>query len=183
MSREMGVPLLRAEVGQFLRMMVGVHRPGSILEIGTGVGYSGHILLDRADAGCRLCTVELEEDRGKRARELFYESGFGDRVTVFLGDAKDIVPNMSGRFDLIFMDGPKSCYYTFLPDFLRMLNKGGLLICDNVLLMGNISGDSGVTKESTLMRNMRAFLREIQKPPWLSSVLDVGDGVSVSQLL
>ena len=175
--------MLGDQVSQLLRVLVATHPPQNILEIGTGVGYSGHILLDSAPATCQLHTIELDEVRGQKAKEQFKNSGLANRATVFIGDAREIVPNlmpaMGLEFDIILMDGPKSCYKTFLPDFDRLLKKDGILICDNVLLKGNISGETEV-KDSVIIRNMRAFLQDIQQPPWISSVLNIGDGISIS---
>jgi len=178
-SHKMSVPLLSDEVAQLLRVIVAMHKPKKILEIGTGVGFSGHILLDMATKDCTLYTIELDQIRALKARELFKNSEYFDRVTVFLGDAKEIVPSINGSFDLIFMDGAKSNYLTFIPEFIRLLKKDGVLVCDNVLLKGNISGQTQA-KDSVIIRNMKSFLNAIQAPPFVSSVLEIGDGVSIS---
>ncbi len=174
------IPVLLPETAAFLRQVVMMVAPKKALEIGTAIGYSGHIIL--GESNCHLYTIEADEKSLSIANEFFSASGYKDRVTTFLGDANEIVPLFSGEFDFIFLDGPKTRYVQYLPYLKRMLCEGGVLLCDNVLFNGMVSGEVElVKKKATIVNALDLFLREITADEELvSSVLPVGDGVSLS---
>lgn len=174
------IPVLLPETAALLRQIVMLKRPKKALEIGTAIGYSGHIILGESD--CHLYTIEADEKSLSIATEFFDKSGYKDRVTTFLGDANEIVPMFSGEFDFIFLDGPKTRYIQYLPYLKRMLCVGGVLLCDNVLFNGMVSGESKlVRKKATIVNALDLFLRTIASDDdFATSVLPVGDGVSLS---
>lgn len=174
------IPVLLPETAAFLRQMVYIKQPKKILEIGTAIGYSGHIILGSCNG--HLYTIEADEKLLDKANEFFEESGYKDRVTAYLGDANEIIPLFSGQFDFIFLDGPKTRYIQYLPYLKRMLNKNGILICDNVLFNGMVSGETEVVKKkATIVNALDLFLRKIiVDSDFITSVLPVGDGVSLS---
>jgi len=153
-----------------------------ILEIGTAIGYSAILLCKSIGPEGRVYTIEIDEDNIRIAKENFKKAGVFDQVTVFPGDAKEILPYMDGCYDMIFMDGPKSHYESFLPYFFRLLKEGGLLVCDNVLFRGMVSGDRKVKgRKATIVKKMRSFLSCISRHPYFdTSVIPIGDGLSVS---
>lgn len=174
------IPVLLPETAALLRQVVMLVNPQKALEIGTAIGYSGHIILGESD--CRLYTIEADEKLLAIANEFFAKSGYKDRVTAFLGDANEIVPLFSGNFDFIFLDGPKTRYIQYLPYLKRMLNEGGVMLCDNVLFNGMVSGESEISKKkATIVNALDLFLRTIASDDdFITSVLPVGDGVSLS---
>lgn len=185
-----GVPVLQKVVEQFLQTMVSIAKPLRILEVGTGIGYSGMVLLKCASHDTTLTTVELNEQSFEIAKGTFAKYS-KDKVNMINGDCRVVVPQLleqKEQFDMIFMDGPKSAYYQLLDDFYQLLPQGGLLICDNVLLKGNIVGDRykdfmqsiGAKKPSTIVTNLQKFVQAINDPIWTSTILDIADGVSLS---
>jgi predicted O-methyltransferase YrrM len=179
------VPIISDIVAQLLMTYVACHKPSSILEIGTGIGYSGLILLHNAPRA-KLVSCELQANLADIARSNMVKYNYD--AVVLQGDCRDIVPqlrqgltiqhnSLPDKYDLIFMDGPKSAYMQLLPHFVALMSARGVLICDNVLLHGNVVQQS---KPSTMVRNMRQFLLEIHKPPLISSVLPIGDGISIT---
>ncbi|MBR2967365.1 MAG: O-methyltransferase [Clostridia bacterium] len=174
------IPVLLPETAAFLKQAVMLKNPKKILEIGTAIGYSGHVILGACDG--HLYTIEADEKSLKKANEFFTSSGYKDRVTTYLGDANEIVPLFSGEFDFIFLDGPKTRYIQYLPYLKRMLSPGGILLCDNVLFNGMVSGESEVVKKkATIVNALDLFLRTITSDEdFVTSVLPVGDGVSLS---
>lgn len=181
-AREEGIPVMLPETSKLLATIVAMTRPEKILEIGTAVGYSGSIMLKNAKNTSILKTIEIEESSYIRAKETFKKEGFVGQVTQYLGDAEEIIPMMSGTFDFILCDGPKSRYLEFYPYLKKMLNVGGTLFCDNVLFRDYISGEvKNPHRMQTIVNNMRDFLDVISKDEDMTTcLLDVGDGVTIS---
>lgn len=174
------IPVLLPETAAFLKQMISLKQPKKILEIGTAIGYSGHIILSACDG--HLYTIEADEKSLGKANEFFASSGYESRVTTYLGDANEIVPLFSGEFDFIFLDGPKTRYVQYLPYLKRMLAAGGVLFCDNVLFNGMVSGEAEVVKKkATIVNALDAFLKAVASDEdFITSILPVGDGVSLS---
>src|SRR6476619_4734322 len=105
-----GLPLVDAEVGALLRVLATAVGAKRILEIGTAIGYSGIWLAGALPPGGLLLTLEMDEDRARRARENFARAGVADRVNVIVGDARRMLAKVAGPFDLIFQDGDKQLY-------------------------------------------------------------------------
>jgi len=181
-ARKEGLPILREPVACFLRVLVQSSGAQKALEVGTSIGYSTMVLLDSMGKEGKVVTIEVDEVVQAKAREYFKKAGVSDRVTMFLGDAGEIIPFMDGEFDLIFLDGPKAQYLNYLSDCIRLLKTGGLLLCDDVLFYGMIASDGLVQRRKiTIVKRMRKFLEAISTHPQLvTSVIPLGDGLSVS---
>ena len=119
---ERHIPVICEETEKLLRIIVKIKAPERILEIGTAVGYSGAVMLETAPKA-RLYTVEKDADRCEEARENFIRLGMEERVNVINGDAEEILPMLTGSYDLVFMDGPKGKYEVFLPYITEMLKE------------------------------------------------------------
>ena len=174
------IPVLLPESKAFLVQLVTLLKPAKTLEIGTAVGYSSQLIL--RNGGERLFTVEIDEGLASIAKSYFSRAGLSDRVNVFIGDASEIIPLMEGSFDFIFMDGPKTRYIEYLPHLMRMLKKGGTLLCDNVLWNGMVSGKNETQKnKTTIVHGLDKFITAICSDDRLiTSILPVGDGMSLS---
>lgn len=182
-ARERYIPVMLDDTKQFLLELVKSLAPRRILEIGTAIGYSGIVMLS-ASPNATLNTIELDENTANLARENFRKAEVYDRVNLFVGDAKGIVPMLSGSYDFIFMDGPKGQYEVFLPYLTDVLEVGGTLVCDNVLYKGLVEHvpENKRHKHITVARNMHAFLQDITSNPHYSTAVHrIGDGVSVSK--
>lgn len=172
------IPILLPETAAFLRQTVILAKPHKILEIGTAVGYSAHIML-KACPNAQVYTVEVNEKLADIAKEFFGRSGLLDRVTCFVGDAAEIVPLLSGLYDLIFLDGAKTRYIEYLPYLKRILKPGGVLFADNVLFNGMVDGSGEPKREKlSIVRKLDAFVRTVaEDPDFITAILPVGDGV------
>lgn len=181
---ERGIPVADDETLQFLLLTVTALRPKRILEIGTAVGLSGSAML-LACPDARLTTMELEEERYLEAKENFAALGVKDRVTAHLGDAGEILAMMDGEYDFVFLDGPKAQYEKYLFDLKRLMKKGATLFADDVLLYGWVSGEEPTPqKRHSIVDKIRSYLQTVTNDPeFLTSVLDVGDGVALSVYL
>ncbi|MDR2201379.1 MAG: O-methyltransferase [Clostridiales bacterium] len=182
-GRGRGISLVLPETAAVLKQLVYLKRPSKILEIGTATGYSGIIMLSMF-AGAELTTIEIDEDLCAEARRNFEAAGLSPRVSVFNGDASEILPLTDGEFDFVFLDGPKAHYSEYLPFIKKRLKRGGLLACDNVLFGGMVSGEIPCGKRGSLVRKLDSFLRAVcSDPDFLASVIPVGDGLCAAVLL
>ena len=182
-AKETDVPIIRKEMQSFLRFLLTMKRPMRILEVGTAIGFSALLMSEYAPEGCQITTIEKYEPRIPIARENFKKAGKEECITLLEGDATDILKELDGTYDLIFMDAAKGQYIHFLPDILRLLELGGLLISDNVLQDGDVveSRYAVVRRNRTIHGRMREYLFELTHHPRLeTSILPVGDGITLS---
>ncbi len=182
-ARAERVPIIRPEAVSFLQVMTMLCSPKSILEVGTAIGYSALLMAQVMPEDCRITTIENYEKRIPRARENFRLAGMEDRITLLEGDAGLILPELTGSYDLIFMDGAKGQYIHWLPDVLRLLPVGGVLISDNVFQDGTIveSRFAVERRDRTIHSRMREYLFELKhREDLLTSIVPIGDGVTIS---
>ncbi len=183
MCRKTDVPVIRTQVQGLLKFLLALHRPKDILEVGTAIGFSALLMSEYAPEGCHVTTIEKYEKRIPLAKENFKRAGKEDAITLLEGDAADILKELDGSYDFIFMDAAKGQYIHFLPDVLRLLRTGGLLVSDNVLQDGDIMESRfAVTRRNrTIHARMREYLYGIKHHEKLETViLQVGDGVALS---
>ena len=132
------VPIIRRETSAFLKTLIALKRPQSILEVGTAVGYSALLMSRVMPENCRITTIEKYEKRIPIAKRNFERAGKEPCITLLEGDAEEILGTLSGPYDFIFMDAAKGQYINYLPEILRLMPKGGLLITDNILQEGEL---------------------------------------------
>ena len=177
------VPIIRRETAALLKTMVTLVSPARILEVGTAVGYSALLMASVMPENCRITTIEKYEKRIPEAKENFRLAGMEEKITLLEGDAAEILAELSQPFDFIFMDAAKGQYMHFLPDVLRLLAPGGLLVSDNVLQEGNIieSRYAVCRRDRTIHARMREYLYTLTHHGELETVvLPVGDGATLS---
>ncbi|MBR5509072.1 MAG: O-methyltransferase [Lachnospiraceae bacterium] len=177
------VPIIRREMQSFLKFLLKSHRPVRILEVGTAVGFSAILMSEYAPEACKITTIEKYEKRIPIARENFIRAGKQDRITLLEGDAMEILKGLKGTYDFIFMDAAKGQYIYYLPELLRLLEPGGILVSDNVLQDGDIieSRFAVERRNRTIHARMREYLYELTHCEELTtSILPLGDGVTVS---
>ena len=177
------VPIIRKSMQQLLRFLLTLTKPKNILEVGTAIGFSALLMSEYAPQEAHITTIEKYEKRIPIARENFAKAGKSERITLLEGDAADILKALEGSFDLIFMDAAKGQYIHFMPDILRLLSPGGLLISDNVLQDGDIiqSRFAVERRNRTIHSRMREYLYTLTHHEQLTtSLLPLGDGVTLS---
>lgn len=182
-AREDRVPVIRAETAAFLKTMTAAVSPKAILEVGTAVGYSALLMAQASSGDCIITTIEKYEKRILKARENFRQAGMEERIILLEGDAGQILAGLTGSYDLIFMDAAKGQYIHWLPDVLRLLSPGGMLISDNVLQDNTIleSRFAVERRDRTIHSRMREYLFQLKNLKDLTtSIIPIGDGVTVS---
>ena len=181
-ARENYIPVMLDDTKKLLQQLTTENQPKKILEIGTAIGYSGIVMLTSSPEA-QLNTIEMDEKSAEMARQNFIQAGVYDRVNLFVGDAKEIVTQLTGKYDFIFLDGPKGQYDCFLPYLIDVLEMGGLLVCDNVLYKGLVEHvPEHRHKHITIARNLNRFLDDLNNDNRLTTRLHrTGDGVTVSR--
>ncbi len=177
------VPIIRKEMQSFLKVLLAMHAPRSILEVGAAVGFSALLMSEYAPADCRITTIENYEKRIPVARENFRRAGKEGQISLIEGDALDILKKLEGSYDFIFMDAAKGQYIHYLPEVLRLLKDGGVLVSDNVMQDGEVieSRFAVERRNRTIHARMREYLYELKHTEeLLTSILPLGDGVAVS---
>ncbi len=176
------VPIIRKDMQAYLKYLMFTHRPKNILEVGTAIGFSA-ILMSEYAPDAHITTIENYDKRIPIARQNFIRFNRQDRIELIEGDALEVLPLLTDSYDFIFMDAAKGQYINYLPDILRLLKPGAILVSDNVLQDGDIveSKYAVVRRDRTIHTRMREYLYELKHNENLVTViLPVGDGITVS---
>lgn len=177
------VPIIRKDMQTFLKTFLALKKPKRILEVGTAVGFSALLMCEYSVPDVHITTIENYDKRIPVARANFARAGRENQITLIEGDAQEVLKTLDGPFDFIFMDAAKGQYIHFLPDILRLLEKEGVLISDNVLQDGDIieSHFAVERRNRTIHKRMRDYLYTLTHHEQLvTSVLPVGDGITLS---
>lgn len=180
---ETGVPVIRREMQSFIKTLLAMKKPKRILEVGTAIGFSTLLMCEYGPSDLKITTIENYEKRIPIAKENFKKAGREEQITLLKGDAGEILKTLSETYDFIFMDAAKGQYINWLPDVLRLMEKGSVLVSDNVLQEGDIIESRYLVerRNRTIYKRMREYLYELTHNPILvTSVLPVGDGAAVS---
>ena len=181
-ARASDVPIIRREMQSFLKVLLTLQKPASILEVGTAVGFSALLMSEYTTDECRITTIENYEKRIPIARANFRRAGKEDRITLIEGDAAQVLKRLEGPYDFIFMDAAKGQYIHYLPDVMRLLADGGCLVSDNVMQDGDVieSRFAVERRNRTIHARMREYLYELKhREELVTSILPLGDGVAV----
>lgn len=182
-AKETNVPIIRTEMQSLIKLLLAIKKPASILEVGCAIGFSALLMSEYAPEGCKITTIEKYEKRIPIAKENFRRAGKEESITLLEGDALEWLQKLSGSYDMIFMDAAKGQYIHFLPEVLRLMPAGGILLSDNVLQDGDvIQSRYAVTRRNrTIHTRMRDYLYELKHHPLLeTAILPLGDGVTIS---
>ena len=177
------VPIIRKEMGNLLKVLIALKQPERILEVGTAVGYSSILMSENMPENCHITTIENYDKRIPVAKNNFIRAGVIDKITLIEGDAADVLKTLDGPYDFIFMDAAKAQYIVILPDILRLLSPGGILITDNVLQEGDLvqSRFAVCRRDRTIHSRMREYLYTVTHCDELvTSVITLGDGITFS---
>lgn len=182
-AEENNVPIIRRETGEFIRVLMAMNRPEKVLEIGAAIGFSAIFMSRFLKDGAHITTIENYPPRIEEARKNISRAGAEDKITLLEGDAQDILPELDDVYDFIFMDAAKGQYGCFFTESIRLLKRGGVLLCDNVLQDGDVlESRFAVTRRNrTIHARMREYLYDLTHDDRLeTAILNIGDGMSIS---
>lgn len=181
-ARKDYIPIIKAEVGQFLQILIKAKKPKRILEIGTAIGYSTIWMARAVEGEAEVITIEKDAEMYLAARENFQAAGLSEKIRQKYGDALEILPYLKGDFDFVFIDAAKGQYLNYLELLMDLVPVGGLILADNVLYRGYVEKEGQIAhKRRTMVRTLQKYLDFIQDHPCLDSlVLNLGDGLALS---
>lgn len=177
------VPIIRKETQSFLKVLLMMNQPVRILEVGTAIGFSAILMSEYIPENGHITTIEKYEKRIPIAKENFRRAGKEEQITLIEGDALEVMQSLEGPYDFIFMDAAKGQYIHYMPEAIRLLAPGGVLMSDNVLQDGDIieSRYAVERRNRTIHSRMREYLYELKHNEELqTSILPLGDGVALS---
>ena len=176
-----GVPIIRRATQDMLKFILAGHKPESILEIGAAVGFSAIFMATYCPCKVKITTIENYEKRIVVCKENIAKSDYSEDIDLICGDAMEVLKELVDkgcRYDMIFIDAAKAQYINYLPLVKEMLNKGGVLVSDNVLFDGDIvqSRFAVRRRDRTIHSRMREFLRTLSgDKDFVTTVLPIGD--------
>lgn len=176
------VPIIRKDTQSFLRFLLNVHKPKRILEIGTAVGFSAIMMAENTEESCIIDTIENYEKRIPVATENIRKSGYEKRITLFEGDAAEVLKTLKEPYDFIFMDAAKGQYPVFFNNMEHLIKKGTVIVTDNIFQDGDMIESKYAVRrrDRTIHKRMRDYLYDIsQKKDYETDILPIGDGLSL----
>lgn len=176
------IPIIMDDTLEVVDKILKETKPKKILEIGTAVGYSAMCFSEYLQEDGIIDTIERDEERIAEAKVNIEKVGVAEKINILEGDAVEILPTLTGKYDMIFIDAAKGKYPFFLKEALRMLEKDGVILADNILYKGYVMSDYNKHKQRTAVRNLREYIHEVTEDPNLETeILEVGDGLAISK--
>nr|WP_307990146.1 O-methyltransferase [uncultured Niameybacter sp.] len=177
-------PIIKPEVADFMKVILTIQKPKEILEIGTAVGYSAMLMSEFLEEEGKITTIERFPYMSEIAKKNIKRASLEDKIEIIEGDAAQVLTTLEEeKYDVVFMDCAKGQYINFLPDCIRVLKPGGILITDNVLHKGTVAKSRYLIdrRQRTTHARLREFLYTITHHEGLtSSVIPIGDGIALS---
>lgn len=176
-AEEHGHPIADPEVAQLLRALVRTKCPRRVLEVGTNIGYSVIVMGRECDDEAVIETIEIDHNTLTTARQFVSEAALPCRVVFHEGAALDVLPRLTGPFDFLFIDCVKTEYEDYLDALLPKLERGAVIVCDNLLWKGRVAaGEHDAATDA-----LRAFNKRLATDPRLiTTILPLGDGTGIS---
>ena len=167
--------------GRFLSLLSKMVQPRTILEIGTYTGYATLCLAEGLYPEGVLHTIDIKEELTDLQREFFDRSGYGSQIVQHLGKAADIIPSLNTTFDLVFIDADKQNYAHYFDLVIEKMNRGGIILSDNVLWSGKVVEEVKHNDKHT--QALMAYNQKIKDDPRVETVLlPIRDGITLSRV-
>lgn len=167
--------------GRFLSLLSKMVQPRTILEIGTYTGYATLCLAEGLHLEGVLHTIDIKEELTDLQREFFDRSGYGNQIVQHLGKAADIIPALDTTFDLVFIDADKQNYAHYFDLVIEKMNRGGIILSDNVLWSGKVVEEVKHNDKHT--QALMAYNQKIKDDPRVETVLlPIRDGITLSRV-
>ena len=146
--------------GRTLAMLSNLMKPDFILEIGTFTGYSAICMAEGLSETGKLLTIDINEEMESIARRNIQKAGFENKIELKIGDAAEIIPELTQPIDLVFIDADKKNYPMYYDLVFDKVSTGGLIICDNVLWDGKVFDPTAKDKKTKILREFNLKLKE-----------------------
>ena len=173
------IPIIPHETVAYFRFLLETLQPEKILEIGTAIGFSALLMAEHAPHA-QITTIDRNPEMIALAKANFTKFDKHKQITLLEGDAMDLLPGLKDRYDFVFMDSAKSKYVVFLPEVLRCLASGGIIIIDDVFQGGDVAKEIGEVRrgQRTIYRGLhQLFDKTLDQSEITSALLPLGDGI------
>ena len=181
------VPIINERGRQAFLQVVQEAKPHRVLEIGTAIGYSSLLMAKNGAADIEITTLELSDERIKTAQGYIDRSAYADRIHIMGGDAAEnlLKLQMTGqKFDFVFIDAAKGQYVDYFHKIQPMLAAKAVILADNVLFRGYVKGDVPTPRRfKTIVKRLREYIELVSQPPYVTEILENGDGLAVTRRL
>jgi len=167
--------------GRFLSLISHLIKPTRILEIGTYTGYSALCLAEGLAPDGILHTIDINDELESFVRNYFKQSGLEDKIHFHLGNAKEIIPSINEKFDLVFIDADKINYSLYYDLVFPKVKQGGLILADNVLWSGKVTDESAKDKDTQAIKDFN--LKVMNDPAVENMLLPLRDGIMMARKL
>jgi predicted O-methyltransferase YrrM len=184
-AKEHNTPIVTPDVAGLLKVMIKSVQVKNILEVGTAIGYSAILMGLSAGQNFSITTIERDEENAAIAVQNIKNAGMEQNIRVLTGDASEVLENVEGTFDMIFVDAAKGQYMDFFQKSIGKLKIGGIFVCDNVLFRGMVAERTLlIRRKITIVKRLKKFLQYISDNESLqTTIIPMGDGVSISYKL
>ncbi|MBQ4822254.1 O-methyltransferase [Aquimarina sp. MMG016] len=167
--------------GRVLSMLSKLIRPKSILEIGTYTGYSALCIAEGMQKDGILHTIDINEELERFQRKYFNLSPYGDQIHQHIGNATEIIPDLDLKFDLVFIDADKPNYSTYFDLIINKMNRGGIILSDNVLWSGKVI--EKLEEDDLSTKALLAYNKLLADDDRIETVLlPIRDGLTISRV-
>lgn len=178
-ARSENIPIIPHETVAYFRFLMETIQPKNILEIGTAIGFSA-LLMAQHSPHAKITTIDRNPEMIGFAKENFEKFDSRKQITLLEGDAADVLSTLTDTYDFVFMDSAKSKYIVFLPEILKHLEVGGVVVLDDVFQGGDIAKDIMEVRrgQRTIYRGLqRLFDATLNNPGLTASLVPLGDGI------
>ena len=181
-AKENHIYIVKPQVERLIAVLMSMLKPKKILEIGTAIGYSSMLMLKYAGDDSFVTTIERDEEVLLTAKENIKSRGIEDRIRCIFGDATEVLENLSGEYDFIFIDAAKGQYRDHFEKSLKLIKSGGVILTDDVLYFGMTASDEFmVKKHDTITKKLRQYLDFLcHDERFETNILPIGDGVAIT---
>ena len=174
-ARKENIPIIPHETVAYFRFLMETIQPKNILEIGTAIGFSA-----QHSPESKITTIDRNPEMIGFAKENFAKFDNRQQITLLEGDAVDVLSTLTETYDFVFMDSAKSKYIVFLPEILKHLEVGGVVVLDDIFQGGDIAKDIMEVRrgQRTIYRGLqRLFDATLNNPGLTASLVPLGDGI------
>ena len=178
-ARQENIPIIPHETVAYFRLLLESLQPTNILEIGTAIGFSALLMANHAP-DAKVTTIDRNPEMIELAKSNFAKYDVRKQIRLLEGDAVDILGQLEDTYDFVFMDSAKSKYIVFLPQILKRLKTGGLILIDDVFQGGDVAKDISEVRrgQRTIYRGLhKLFDATLDHPDLTASLLPLGDGI------
>ena len=178
-ARKENIPIIPHETVAYFRFLMETIQPKNILEIGTAIGFSALLMAEHSPKS-KITTIDRNPEMIGFAKENFAKFDQRKQITLLEGDAVDVLSTLTETYDFVFMDSAKSKYIIFLPEILKHLEVGGVVVLDDIFQGGDIARDIMEVRrgQRTIYRGLqRLFDATLDNPCLTASLVPLGDGI------